>query len=79
MVYNGLQQWVYDGRTVRFVYRMFEYSFVLGIFDLLGFRIFILALVRSHGVQISEGPPYTSGCHIPLLQRHLLKAAHELI
>ena len=37
----------YNGCTVRFVYRIFEYSFVLGIFDLLGFRIFVLALVSS--------------------------------
>jgi len=39
---NGL--WVYNGCTVSFVYRIFEYSFVLGIFDSLGFRIFVLAL-----------------------------------
>ena len=38
---NGLQQWVYNGCTVRFVYGIFEYSFVLGIFD-----IFVLALIR---------------------------------
>ena len=44
---NGLQRWVYNGCTVRFVYRIFEYSFVLGIFDSLGFRIFVLALVMS--------------------------------
>ena len=44
---NGLQRWVYNGCTVKFVYRIFEYSFVLGIFDLLGFRIFVLALVKS--------------------------------
>ena len=41
---NGLQRWVYNGCTVRFVYRIFEYSFVLGIFNSLGFRIFVLAL-----------------------------------
>ena len=41
---NGLHRWVYNSCTVRFVYRIFEYSFVLGIFDSLGFRIFILAL-----------------------------------
>ena len=44
---NGLQRWVYNGFTVRFVYRIFEYSFVLGIFDSLGFRTFVLALVDS--------------------------------
>jgi len=44
---NGLQRWVSNGFTVRFVYRIFEYSFVLGIFDLLGFRIFVLALLIS--------------------------------
>ena len=43
---NGLQQWVSNGFTVRFVYRILEYSFVLGIFDSLGFRIFVLALVK---------------------------------
>ena len=43
---NGLQQWVSNGFTVRFVYRILEYSFVLGIFDSLGFRIFVLALLR---------------------------------
>ena len=43
---NGLQWWVYNGCTVRFVYRIFEYSFVLGIFDWLGFRIFVLALIN---------------------------------
>jgi len=36
-------------RTVRFVYRIFEYSFVLGIFDSLGFRIFVLALHVTNG------------------------------
>jgi len=41
---NGLQRWVYNGCTVIFVYRIFEYSFVLGIFVSLGFRIFVLAL-----------------------------------
>jgi len=45
---NGLQQWVYNGCTVRFVYSIFEYSFVLGIFDSLGFRIFISALTQSN-------------------------------
>jgi len=44
---NGLQQWDYNGCTVRFVYRIFEYSFVLGIFDLLGFRVFVLALLNQ--------------------------------
>ena len=44
---NGLQRWVYIGCTVKFVYRIFEYSFVLGIFDSLGFRIFVLALLQS--------------------------------
>ena len=39
-----LQRWVYNDCTVRFVYRIFEYSFILGIFDSLGFRIFVLAL-----------------------------------
>jgi len=34
--------------TVSFVYRIFEYLFVLGIFDSLGFRIFVLALVYIH-------------------------------
>jgi len=33
--------------TVRFVYRIFEYSFVLGIFDSLRFRIFVLALMTT--------------------------------
>ena len=32
--------------TVRFVYGIFDYSFVLGIFDSLRFRIFVLALVK---------------------------------
>jgi len=41
---NGLQWWVYNGCTVRFVFRIFEYSFILGIFDSSGFRIFVLAL-----------------------------------
>jgi len=45
---NGLQLWVYNGCTVRFVYRIFEYSFVLGIFDSLGFRIFTLALLTIY-------------------------------
>ena len=40
-----LQRWD-NGCTVRFVYRIFEYSFVLGILDSLGFRIFVLALVN---------------------------------
>ena len=44
---SGLQRWVYNGCTVRFVYRIFEYSFVLGIFDSLGFRIFVLALIKN--------------------------------
>ena len=43
-VYSGGTT-VYNGCTVRLVYRIFEYSFVLGIFDSLGFRIFVLALV----------------------------------
>ena len=30
------------------VYRMFDYSFILGIFDSLGFRIFVLALLRIY-------------------------------
>ena len=41
-----LQRWVYNGCTVRFVYRIFEYSFVLGKLDSLGFRIFVLALSK---------------------------------
>ena len=52
------QSLVYSGGTtvsnggsptvlLRFVYRIFEYSFVLGIFDSLGFRIFVLALKKS--------------------------------
>ena len=44
---NGLQRWVYSSCTVRFVYRIFEYSFVLGIFDSLAFRIFVLALLYT--------------------------------
>jgi len=35
---NGLQRWVHNSCTVRFGYRIFEYLFVLEIFDLLGFR-----------------------------------------
>ena len=41
---NGLQWWVYNGCTVRYVYRIFEYLLVLGIFDSLGFRILVLVL-----------------------------------
>jgi len=44
---NRLQQWVYNGCTVRFVYRIFKYSIVLGIFDSLGFRMFVLALLKT--------------------------------
>ena len=44
-VYNGGS--TYNGCTVRFVYRIFEYSFVLGMFNSLGFRIFVLALLDS--------------------------------
>ena len=36
-----------NGCTVRFVYRIFEYSFVLGVFDSLRFRIFVLALIST--------------------------------
>jgi len=36
--------------TVSFVYRIFEYSFVLGIFNSLGFRIFVLALITNHTI-----------------------------
>ena len=42
MVYNGGST---KSCTVRFVYRIFECSFVLGIFDSLAFRIFVLGLV----------------------------------
>ena len=53
---NGLQWWVYNGCTVRFVYRIFEYSFVLGIFDSLGFRTFVLALVYTTDQGIYSPP-----------------------
>ena len=46
LVYSGGTT-VSNGFTVRFVYRIFEYSFVLGIFDSFGFRIFVLALPKS--------------------------------
>ena len=42
-VYNGGST---NSCTVRFVYRIFDYSFVLGIFDSLRFRIFVLVLVK---------------------------------
>jgi len=45
-VYNGGST---NGCTVRFVYRIFEYSFVFGIFDSLQFRIFVLALTACPG------------------------------
>ena len=57
MVYNGGSTTY--GCTVRFVDRIFEYSFVLGIFDSLGFTIFVLALIHKPHVMSKVSPTHS--------------------
>lgn len=42
---SSLQWWVYNGCTVKFLRIVYDYSCILEIFELLGFRQFVLALI----------------------------------
>jgi len=62
-VYNGGST---NGCTVRFVYRIFEYLFIFGIFNSLRFRIFILALesLPPHDHKSARSQKFQMWCFI---------------